>query len=152
MASLIEGTRTVDTLSVLLGTDLQEVASVEHSIATFGERYVSRVYTTEEARQCRDDAGRPVAHRLAARFAAKESVIKAFKLEGGIAYTSIEVRLDLDGSPHVVLHGDASDAALRLGIGSSALSLTHDGAYAAATFVALASAPHPRTASQKEPT
>src|SRR3989304_6054431 len=55
-----------------VGVDVIEIGRVEAALGRFGERFLRRVYTREEAAFCR---GR--VHELAARFAAKEAVMKA---------------------------------------------------------------------------
>ena len=58
-----------------IGIDVVEVERVESSIAEFGERFVSRVFTEAERAYC-ESQKRPAIH-YAARFAAKEAVAKA---------------------------------------------------------------------------
>src|SRR3972149_5374450 len=55
-----------------VGIDIIEIERVAAALGRFGERFLRRVYTREEAAFCR---GR--VHELAARFAAKEAVMKA---------------------------------------------------------------------------
>lgn len=115
---------------VRLGFDLARISDVAASIRQFGRRYTDRVFTAGEldyavAGQC--------AERLAARFAAKEAVIKALGLsETGIGWRDIEVVRQLDGACAIRLHGPAARVARELGAGEMALSLSHDGDYAGA--------------------
>ena len=55
-----------------IGNDIIDIRRVEKSIARFGERFLSRVFTDYEVAYCR---GR--VRELAARFAAKEAMMKA---------------------------------------------------------------------------
>ena len=82
----------------------------------------------------------PAARRrdfLAGRFAAKEAVLKALRLElgNGEILRQIEVLKRDDGSPHLVLGGTAAEAAQQLEI-EGQVSISHDGslAYAVAMF------------------
>ena len=84
--------------------------------------------------------------RLAARFAAKEAVMKAmgvglwtFKLR------AVEVCRQPSGAPFLVLHGKAAELALTRGIGSWLLSITHTDltAYALAVALRVPDAPSP---------
>ena len=116
---------------VRVGTDLTAVARVERLIATVGEPFLVRTWTAGERASC---AGR--AESLAARWAAKEAVLKA--LGAGIdeiAMTDIEV-VDTDEGPTVRLHGAAAHRAAAIGLSDWALSLSHDGGMALAFVVA----------------
>lgn len=122
----------------LVGLDLQTVPEVESAVARFGERYLQHCYTPGEQRVLETSG----AAGLAARFAAKEAVLKLLGAGGPIGdidLRAIEVVSDPGGRPRVVLHGAAADLATRLGIDTETidLSLTHDGGVAAAVAVAL---------------
>jgi holo-[acyl-carrier protein] synthase len=122
----------------LVGTDLVHVPAVADSLAVFPERYVKRVYSAREIADCTSEQGVDAA-RLAARFAAKEAVVKALRPRHGLSYRDIEVVLDAGGRPAMAFHGAAATWIDGLGLHSSSVSLTHDGDYAAAVFVAVAS-------------
>jgi holo-[acyl-carrier protein] synthase len=85
---------------------------------------------TEAERSYSADRARPARH-LAARFAAKEAVVKALGLSGGFGLREIEV---LAGEPPTVrLSGAAAAAAGEIEI---EISLTHSRDYAAAVAIA----------------
>ncbi|MBV8762377.1 MAG: holo-ACP synthase [Deltaproteobacteria bacterium] len=111
-----------------VGVDLVQVSRIAASIATFGERFVQRVFTPAEA------AYATTPERLAARFAAKEAVKKALELDG-VAWRDIEVARRASGACDVVLHGAARAAADAMGA-RLALSMSHEGDYATAMVVA----------------
>ena len=116
-------------MALRVGTDLTVVARVEHLIATVGESFLARTWTAAEREAC---AGR--AESLAARWAAKESTLKALGVGvDAIRMTDIEV---VEG-PALVLHGAAADRAEQLGLTQWALSMSHDGGLALAFVVAL---------------
>ena len=121
---------------VRVGTDLAHADDVATSIGTFGERYLARVYTGGELAQC-SDANGPNAERLAARFAAKESVVKALRPTEGVAFGDIEVHADAWGAPSIRLHGAMAVHANSIGLADSSLSLTHHDGLACAVFVAV---------------
>jgi holo-[acyl-carrier protein] synthase len=85
--------------------------------------------------------------RLAARFAAKEAVMKALGTGlGGFALTEVEVRRGTGrgataGAPSLVLHGSAAALAARCQAGRFHLSLTHTTEVAVAFVVAERSVP-----------
>jgi holo-[acyl-carrier protein] synthase len=75
--------------------------------------------------------------RLAARFAAKEAVLKALGVGLGAAdFREIEVVRSADGEPSLVLHGRAAELAERRGVRRWHLSLTHTRRDALAVAVA----------------
>jgi holo-[acyl-carrier protein] synthase len=79
------------------------------------------------------------ASRLAARFAAKEAVLKALGTGwgDGIAFTNVELTATSLGAPGVTLHGGAAARAAELGITRWIVSLTHTTSIAAASAIAL---------------
>jgi len=85
---------------------------------------VDRVFTAEEvayARRRRDPT-----ERLAARFAAKEAVVKAMGVGiGRFPLRDVEIVRASSGQPAVVLHGKAAEVAAGQGITGWLLSLTH---------------------------
>jgi len=116
-----------------IGLDLLSAEAVAEAIDAHGERYLRRVYTEQELS---DVGGDPL--RLAARFAAKEATFKALgRGDEAIAWRSIGVRLDPAGRPSLELTGAAAELAGDCGVTSLELSLTHDGAYAAAVVLAV---------------
>jgi holo-[acyl-carrier protein] synthase len=129
--------RARSTTRVGVGTDLVLIADVADSIATFGERYVRRVYSPAEIATCALPAGGFDPARLAARFAAKEAVVKALQLTGAVPYPEIEVRNTALGSPLVTIGGSLAGAGRDRGLCDVSLSMSHEGDYAAAVVVAL---------------
>lgn len=119
-----------------LGLDVVQIARIEESLRSFGERFEDRLFTPAEIAYAR---AAPVqrAERLAARFAAKEATIKALSLGSvGVDWRDIEVLRHDDGSCSMALHGKAA-AALALRGGSMLVCLSHDGDYAAAVVAVL---------------
>lgn len=118
------------------GIDIIEVDRIAHSLREHGDRFVDRVFTANE-RLYADKAKRRDEH-LAARFAAKEAVMKALGTGWGhgIAWTDVEVVLLPSGQPSVSLAGRAAEIAHSLGITTWSLSLTHTKATAAASAIA----------------
>src|SRR3990170_6958843 len=116
-----------------VGVDIIEIERVEAALGRFGERFLRRVYTAEEAAFCR---GR--VHELAARFAAKEAVMKALGTGArGLAWREIEVLPNRRGKPLVYLYGRALERAREIGLGSIEISLTHSRQLALASVVSV---------------
>ena len=92
------------------GCDLQRVDDVTDAIRDFGARYLDRVYTPAE-----QEAAPPGgAASLAARFAAKEAVLKLIGTADGVDLRSVEITHQ-DGRPVVRLSGLAADLAEEAG-------------------------------------
>jgi holo-[acyl-carrier protein] synthase len=107
-----------------IGIDLLEIHRLERALERH-PRLAERVFTEAERRYAADRA-RPGRH-LAARFAAKEAVVKALGLSEGFGLREIEV---VAGEPPTVsLSGRAAEAA---GGGRIELSMTHSRDFAAA--------------------
>ncbi len=120
-----------------VGIDLVEIDAVAATLdSALSGRYLSRVYTPAEVRDCTDGNGLN-AGRLAARFAAKEAVMKALDVGNrAIPWRAIEVRRQRSGRPTVSLHGAAAAIAREEGVARFALSLSHEANYASALVVA----------------
>ena len=92
---------------MILGTgiDLIEVARIRASYEKFGERFALRILVGGELEYCLSH--KDPAPFIAARFAAKEAVSKAFGtgIGASIGWHDIEVRRKESGEPYVVLHG-----------------------------------------------
>jgi holo-[acyl-carrier protein] synthase len=126
----------VDGRRVRVGCDVIDVEDVQNSLDTFGNRYLRKVFTEREIDDCQ---GRNRAQRLAARFAAKEAVIKAFA-EPGMSFPLREIEVTRDGPlPVLRLHGAIADRARRQGWVSSSLSLSHADCHAMAVVVVVCS-------------
>lgn len=144
----LELTTQRDNERLRVGLDVVELSRVRESLDLFGDRFMRRLFSAGEIGYATQSPAHCV-ERLAARFAAKEAAIKAFALgEVGIDWRDIEVRKLADGACCLALHGKAALQAARLGVSDIALSLSHDGDYAAAIVTALCDA---NAASRVEP-
>ncbi len=120
-----------------IGLDVASVDDVRAALQRWGDRYLSRVYTAAEIEDCRRDEGL-AAERLAARFAAKEAVVKVLRprRDDPLPWTAIAVHRVAEGAPEARLSGAAAQLAQRDGVQSVEISLTHEGAIAAAVALA----------------
>jgi holo-[acyl-carrier protein] synthase len=120
-----------------IGVDLCEIDRMRTAL----ERTPSlraRVFTDDERAYC--DRRTDPTERYAARFAAKEAVLKAMGLGvGACKWTEIEVERAESGAPSLRLHGGARRLADERGIGRWLLTLTHTSRTAEAIAVALGS-------------
>jgi holo-[acyl-carrier protein] synthase len=119
-----------------VGVDTVAIARIRRLAERNGERFLQRVFTAAEVAYCR------TRHRpdesLAARFAAKEAVMKCLGTgwTNGVTFRDIEVTRDDAGAVGVRLSGEARDAAARRGIQRLHLSLSHTADDAIAFVVA----------------
>ena len=123
-------------MSVLgIGVDLVENARIEHSMERFGERFLHRVFTAGEIEY--SQSMKFPARHLAARFAAKEAVSKAFGTGIGKAmgWKEIDVHRKPSGEPFVILEGGAKKLAEERGVTKVWITLSHTEHHAMATIV-----------------
>ena len=114
------------------GIDLVDLTSFGELHAAGGEAFVDSAWTNAE----QDDTRRSV-EGLAARWAAKEAVMKALQCGlGDLDPLDIEILTEPDGSPRVVVHHRALEVATALGVCRWHLSLSHEGGWAAAIAIA----------------
>lgn len=114
------------------GVDFIEIDRVAGVLRRYGARFLRRVFTPGEIAYCR---GR--APNLAARFAAKEAVMKSLGTGfRGVGWRDIEVVRAPSGAPGARLHGRARRRAERLGVTEIAISLSHSRGFAMAVAVA----------------
>jgi len=125
-----------------VGVDLVVVDEVAESVRHFGDRYVTRVYTPHEIESCRsrgdgrDVSGALAIASLAARFAAKEAVIKVLRpVEVQLDWRSIEIHRMTGGWCEIRLSGRAAAMAAEVGIDEFSVSMTHETSVAAAVVV-----------------
>lgn len=121
-----------------IGVDLVDVPRFEQQLART-PRLLERLFAPAE---------RLLKPRsLAARYAAKEALIKALGGSDGVYWTDIEVTPEPSGRPTFTLRGETAATVAARGITALHLSLSHDAALATAYVVAEA---EPAGASTRE--
>jgi holo-[acyl-carrier protein] synthase len=122
---------------MILGTgiDIIEVGRIQASHERFGERFVNRILKPAEIAYCLGHK-RP-APFLAARFAAKEAISKAFGTGIGaqLGWQDMEVGRKESGEPFVILHEGGQRLMAARGGRIVHLSLSHTDNYAAAVAI-----------------
>jgi holo-[acyl-carrier protein] synthase len=122
----------VDGRRVRAGCDVLAVQEVQDSLTSFGDRYLRKVFTTGEIDDCQ---GLNRVHGLAARFAAKEAVIKAFA-EPDMPFPLREIEVTREGAlPRLRLSGSLAERAQQQGWLTASLSLSHADCHAMAVVV-----------------
>jgi len=102
------------------------------------QRYVQRCFTHLEQVHSKNQPD-----RLAARFAAKEAVLKALHigLANGVSLKDVEIGFSESGAPEVRLSGSLVEIAGELKISEWHLSFSHGLDYAVASVIACSSEP-----------
>ncbi len=115
------------------GIDLIEIERVASAIERHGDRFLNRIYTARELKDCAGNA-----ESLAARFAAKEATAKALGTGfGKIAWDEVEVQRGESREPILVLHEKAADIAEKKKLTIWSVSLSHSQTHAIAMVVAM---------------
>jgi holo-[acyl-carrier protein] synthase len=118
-----------------IGIDIIEVARIQSSHERFGERFLNRILHANEIAYCLQH--KTPAPFLAARFAAKEAISKAFGTGIGaqLGWQDMEVGRKSSGEPFVILHGAGIELLESRGARSLLISLSHTQAHAAAVAI-----------------
>ena len=118
------------------GIDLIEVERIRRMLQEHGERFLQRCFTESEQAYA-DAAKKRRFERYAARFAAKEAVMKALGTgwRDGIAWTDIQVIREPSGKPTLEVRRGCGGIAGRLGISRGHISLSHTSAHEIASAI-----------------
>ena len=119
-----------------IGTDIVECLRIAQMIERHGELFINRVYTDAEIEYC--NARKATTQHYAARWAAKEAVLKALGTgwRRGVSWRDIEIRNDKSGAPTVQLGGGARDVMEQAGIRRLHVTISHCRSHAVAYVIA----------------
>lgn len=133
-----------------IGVDMVEIARMEKVLAR-RPNFVTRVFTKEERTYC-DRMARPAQH-YAARFAAREAVLKALGtgFSQGIGFADVSVVRNEMGQPQAQLAGRAAEVAVERGVREVALSLSYTHDVAVANAVAVTDEVRPQQEQRPDP-
>ena len=109
-----------------IGIDIIRIEKIKKSLEKWGDAFLNRVFNAEELENI--SKGKIYYQRIAARFAAKEAVIKATSKEYALALTDIIILNKKNGAPYCKFKKD-------IGV-DIFLSITHVEDYAVACAVA----------------
>ena len=117
------------------GIDLVRVERIARAMEKWGGAFERRVFTDAELEYCMKQK-RPAEH-LAARFGAKEAVMKAFGtgLSGGVSWKDAQVVRGKGGRPDIMLSGRLKELAGEMGVSVAHVSFSHDGGFAVAQVI-----------------
>jgi holo-[acyl-carrier protein] synthase len=119
---------------IAIGIDIIEIDRIEQAALSWQDSFLKRIYTEAELEI---SGNKPSS--LAARFAAKEAVMKALGTGAkGIGWKDIEVLSNSDGAPFVRLYGTAYRKAKEIGMSAFSVSISHSKQHAIAMVVGYA--------------
>lgn len=118
-----------------IGVDLVSIHRIGSLRRRHGDRFLRRVFTDRELRDHGIEKARD--ERLAARFAAKEAVMKALGTgwAAGVGFKQIEVGNLPSGQPIATLSGQAAERAKQLGAARIHITMTNEQDWAVAVAV-----------------
>ena len=119
------------------GVDIVEVFRMRDAIDKWGDNFLEKVFTPLEIKY--SSSKRFSCQHFAARFAAKEAVVKAFgePKKFPIKWTEIEVLNDDEGKPMIKFYDDALKLKKLKKIDKVILSMSHSKNYAVANVILL---------------
>ena len=119
-----------------IGTDITECLRIARMIERHGDLFISRVYTPDEIRYCRNR--KQTTEHFTGRWAAKEAVLKALGTgwRRGIGWRDVEIINEPGGKPIVNIHGGAKQVVEQLGITRLLISISHCRTHATAFAIA----------------
>lgn len=115
-----------------IGVDIVDLARFERAVART-PKLLDRLFAESEQAQ---GARRLAVHSLAARFAAKEALIKALGSSDGVYWHDMPVVSDDEGNPSFALIGGIAKTVGERGITRIHLSMSHDAGVAIAYVIA----------------
>lgn len=118
-----------------VGVDLVSIERIGRIYKKYPERFLTRIFTDRELASFKE-RGSSLAS-LAARFAAKEAVLKAIGCGiGPAALNEVEIITSPGKQPQVKLLAEALNLARERGINAFSLSMTHEPPFACAIVAA----------------
>lgn len=117
------------------GIDIVEVNRLRRATGRWGRSFLDKIFTERERRY--SSSKRFSYQHYAARFAAKEAVMKAFGEPNAnpIAWTDVEVLNDREGKPVIEFHAGALKLKKKKRIKDVVVSMSHSKNYAVANVI-----------------
>jgi holo-[acyl-carrier-protein] synthase len=116
-----------------VGIDLVKIERMKGVVEKWGQRFLNKVFTKEEISYCYDKKDPYLS--LAARFAAKEALVKAIGSADPVSLTDIEVVNIATGKPFIKINGKLKDFFKEKSIKRAHLSLSHEHEYGVACVI-----------------
>lgn len=120
-------------MNITCGTDIIEVERIKKAVEKLGEKFLNRIYTQKEIEYCESKKTVKYEH-YAARFAAKEAILKAIspylRSKYDITWQDMEILNNKEGRPYTNLNKEKITKNIEVDI-----SLSHIKDYAIANCV-----------------
>ncbi|MFA5383096.1 MAG: holo-ACP synthase [Eubacteriales bacterium] len=109
-----------------IGADIIEIERLRILAEKYPGKFLNKIFTQGEVAYC--NLRKNPFPSFAARFAAKEAVLKALGtgLAFGIRWRDVEIVTEIDQAPKISLHNKAVEIAVEKGIGKVLISISHD--------------------------
>ena len=111
-----------------VGIDIIEIKRIQNVKSKYTNRFLKKIFTENEIIYCRNRSP-----QLAARFAAKEAMMKALGTGiRGVSWKDVEVIRYRGQAPQIKLSGRGKKVGERIGLKNTSLSISHSREYAVA--------------------
>ena len=111
-----------------VGIDIIEIERIQNVKIRYPKRFLKKIFTQNEINYCRDRSP-----QLAARFAAKEAMMKALgTVIRGVGWKDVEVIRNRGQAPQIKLSGRGKKVGENIGLKNTSLSISHSKDYAVA--------------------
>lgn len=117
------------------GIDIVEVSRIKRAVQKWGDIFLRRIFTEKELGYSKNKTS--CYQHLAARFAVKEAVLKAFgnNWTNRAKWCDIGVWNEESGKPNVTLKGEIEELSEKLGVNDILISISHTRTYAVANVI-----------------
>lgn len=113
---------------IKVGIDIIEIKRIQNVKSKYPNRFLKKIFTENEIIYCRNRSP-----QLAARFAAKEAMMKALGTGiRGVSWKDVEVIRYRGQAPQIKLSGRGKKVGERIGLKNTSLSISHSREYAVA--------------------
>ena len=111
-----------------VGIDIIEIKRIQKVHSRYSARFLNKIFTQGEILYCRNRGP-----QLAARFAAKEAMMKALGTGiRGVGWKDVEVIRERGSAPRIRLSGRGKKVGEIIGLINTSLSISHSKEYAVA--------------------
>ncbi|MDP8293002.1 MAG: holo-ACP synthase [Candidatus Orphnella occulta] len=117
------------------GIDMVEISRIKNAAKKWQKNFLLKIFTDKELEYSNEKTSSY--QHLAARFAAKEAVLKALGsgLTSRMEWRDIEVWNEESGKPNVRLTGEVERVGTALGVKNIIISMSHTRTYAVASVI-----------------
>lgn len=117
------------------GVDIVEISRIKNAAKKWQKDFLSKIFTDNELGYSNEKASSY--QHLAARFAAKEAVLKALGsgLTSRMEWRDIEIWNEKSGKPNVRLSGEVKQVSQSRGVRDIIISMSHTRTYAVASVI-----------------